>query len=114
MDPQTVAPTRVTPRILPTLWIVGFTWLLMLVAQILPIVCAPVNPCPGPDVRVAPALIFGGLLLVPAVGLILTAWAERGWAWWARLVLYIVLVGLAVVGLGAVLFAGGFGVGFSG
>lgn len=114
MDPQTASRSRLAPRVLPAVWAVGGTWLLLVLAQFLPIVCAPVNPCPDPDVRIAPALLFGGLILLPAAGLIVTAWAERGWAWWVRLMLYIMLVGLALVGLGAVLFAGGFSVGLPG
>ncbi|RZT62353.1 hypothetical protein EV140_0875 [Microcella alkaliphila] len=97
---------------MPTIMVVVVTWALMLLAQTVPGVCALARPCPEPDARVAPALLFGGLMMLPAAGLILTAWVERGWAWWVRLALYVVLIGLAVAGLGAVLFAGGFTIGF--
>ena len=46
-------------------------------------------------------------MLVPASVLILTAWSRRSWGW-VRTFAYVVLAGLAVVGLGAVLFSGGF------
>ncbi|WP_353987524.1 hypothetical protein [Ruicaihuangia caeni] len=92
---------------LPAIVILLVTWLLMCLAQSLPTLCALANPCPAPDVRVAPALLFGGLMIVPTLGLILTARAGQSWGW-VRTLLHIVLVGLAVVGLGAVLFSGGF------
>jgi len=80
----------------------------MWLAQGIPTLCALANPCPAPDVRVAPALLFGAIMIVPTVALILTArGGERPWKW-LRPLSYIVLVGLAVVGLAAVLFSGGF------
>lgn len=82
------------------------TWLLMWLAQGIPTLCALANPCPAPDVRIAPALLFGGLMIVPTLAVILTARVGRSWAW-VRALSYVLLVGLAVVGLGAVLFSGG-------
>ncbi|WP_281489277.1 hypothetical protein [Ruicaihuangia caeni] len=92
---------------LPAIVILLATWVLMWLAQSIPTLCALANPCPAPDVRVAPAWLFGGLMIVPTLGLILAARARQSWGW-VRTLSYIVLVGLAVVGLGAVLFSGGF------
>ncbi len=83
------------------------TWLLMWLAQGVPTVCALARPCPAPDVRVVPAVLIGGLMLVPTSVLLFTARAG-GSVRWARVLAYLVLLVLAVVGLGAVLFAGGF------
>lgn len=98
-------------RVLPAVVILLATWLLMWLAQGIPTLCALANPCPPPDVRLAPALLFGGLMIVPTLALILTARAGQSWGW-VRVLSWIVLVGLAVVGLGAVLFSGGFTVPF--
>jgi len=100
-----------TARWLPAIVILLATWLLMWLSQGIPTLCALANPCPAPDARVAPALLFGGLMIVPTLALILTARAGQSWGW-VRALSYIVLVGLAVVGLGAVLFSGGFTVPF--
>ncbi|MBS1699526.1 MAG: hypothetical protein JST25_14110 [Actinobacteria bacterium] len=97
--------------LLPAICILLATWLLMWLAQGIPTLCALANPCPAPDVRVAPAMLFGGLMLVPAAALVLISRSGPSWAW-ARRLFYIVLVGLAVIGLGAVLFSGGFTVPF--
>ena len=107
MNPGTTARSSLASRVLPAISILLATWLLMWLAQGVPTLCALANPCPPPDVRVAPALLFGGLMLVPASVLILTAWSRRSWGW-VRTFAYVVLAGLAVVGLGAVLFSGGF------
>ncbi|UAJ78247.1 hypothetical protein IT072_13325 [Leifsonia sp. ZF2019] len=107
----TDATRRVSPapRVVPALCILLTTWVLLWLAQSVPTVCALAYPCPDPDVRVAPALLFGGLMLVPTASLLLTA-RGRCSAGWVRGLSYTVLVGLAVVGLGAVLFSGGFGI----
>ena len=94
-------------KVLPAVCILLATWLLLWFSQGVAGVCALAYQCPAPDVRLAPALLFGGLMLVPTVALILTARNGRSWAG-VRILSYIVLVGLAVVGLGAVLFSGGF------
>lgn len=52
-----------------------------------------------------------GLMLVPTAILLLTASVGRSIDW-VRKVAYIALVGLALVGLGAVLFSGGFTIAF--
>ncbi|WP_313354948.1 hypothetical protein [Microbacterium sp.] len=96
---------------LPAIGILLATWLLMWLAQGIPTLCLLASPCPAPDVRVAPALLFGGLMLVPTVALILTARGGRSWGW-VRPLSFILLVALAVVGIGAVLFSGGFTVPF--
>ena len=98
---------RLARRVLPPVAILLGTWLLMWLAQGIPTVCALALPCPAPDVRVAPALWFGGLMLIPTGILVGTAQAVPAWQW-VRLVAYVLLIGLAVVGLGAVFFSGGF------
>lgn len=94
---------------LPAIGILLATWLLMWLAQGVPTLCALAHPCPAPDVRVAPALLFGGLMLVPAAVLVVTALLGRPFEG-LRALAHVVLVALAVVGLGAVLFSGGFAV----
>lgn len=94
--------------LLPAIVILLATWLLMGLAQGIPTLCALANPCPAPDVRVAPALLFGSLMIVPTVALILTVRGGERPRKWLRPLSYTVLVALAVMGLGAVLFSGGF------
>ncbi|AZS47782.1 hypothetical protein ASD13_00480 [Microbacterium sp. Root1433D1] len=96
---------------LPAVAILLVTWVALWAAQGIPTLCALASPCPAPDVRVAPALLFGGLMLVPTAILLLTASVGRSIDW-VRKVAYIALVGLALVGLGAVLFSGGFTIAF--
>ncbi|MDN4615781.1 hypothetical protein P5G50_15115 [Leifsonia sp. F6_8S_P_1B] len=106
MEADKTQRMRLAARTLPAVCILLSTWLLMWLALGLPTLCALAYPCPAPDVRVAPTLLFGGLMLVPAAALVITA---RGDDWgWVRTLSYIVIVGLAVVGLGVVLFSGGF------
>ena len=78
-------------------------------AQGFPTVCNLVAPCPGRDVRVVPALLFGGLMLAPLVAVILMS-SVRSPARWVVRLSYVVLVLLAVVGYGVISFSGGFGV----
>lgn len=104
----TATPSGARRHAWPALGILLATWLLMWLAQGIPTVCALAYPCPPPDVRVAPAVLFGGLMLVPAIVLLLPA-VRRPRNAWIVIAAYAVLIGLAVVGLGAVLFSGGFG-----
>lgn len=102
------APRRV---LLPSVIVVAVTWLLLALAQGIPTVCVLVGPCPSPDVRLLPAVLYGGLMLVP---LLAVAWvsqrpSQRGWL---AAPAYIVLGVLALLGLGAVLFSGGFALAF--
>lgn len=111
MKRNEIQDASLAARVLPGFVVLLVTWLLMWLAQGVPTLCALSGPCPAPDVRVGPALLFGALMLVPTLVLILTA--RRGPSWeWVRTTSYIVLVGLAVIGLGAVLFSGGFTVPF--
>lgn len=107
MEPKTDTRNRVGRRLLLPVYILVGTWVLMWLAQGIPTLCAPVNPCPEPDVRVAPALWFGGLMMIPTAVLGFT-WRAGPRLEWVRVVAWVLLVGLAVVGLGAVLFSGGF------
>lgn len=102
--------SRVVWNILPALGVLLVTWLLMWLAQGIPTVCALAFPCPEPGVRVAPAVLFGGLMLVPMLALLLTSIKGRPRGGWISTVSYVLLVGIAVAGLGAVLFSGGFAV----
>jgi len=111
VEPGDVTRASLVARVLPAIGILLVTWLLMWLAQSAPTLCALANPCPAPDVRVAPALLFGGSMIVPTVVIVLTARAGESLRW-VRSVAYAVLVGLAVVGIGAVLFSGGFTVPF--
>ncbi|MEE6389314.1 hypothetical protein V3G71_10725 [Microbacterium paraoxydans] len=101
---------RLGRRALPAVVVLLVTWLFLWLAQGVPTVCALAFPCPTADVRVAPALLFGGLLLLPTAVLLLTSGSRHGWSG-VRAVAWVLLVGMAVVGLGAVLFSGGFSIG---
>ncbi|WP_147364377.1 hypothetical protein, partial [Cryobacterium melibiosiphilum] len=95
--------------VFPAVAIVGVTWLVFWMAQGFPTMCALVAPCPGRDVRVVPALLFGGSMLAPLVAVILSS-SVRSRAGWVVRLSYLVLVLLAVVGYGVISFSGGFGV----
>ncbi|MFC5932181.1 hypothetical protein [Cryobacterium melibiosiphilum] len=95
--------------VLPAVGIVAVAWLVFWMAQGLPTACALVAPCPGPDVRVMPAVFFGGLMLAPLIAVILMSFVRSPESWVVRLS-YAFLVLLAVVGYGAISFSGGFSV----
>jgi len=94
---------------LPSVAIVVVSWLIFWMAQGFPTVCNLVNPCPSRDVRVAPALLYGGLMLVPLIAVILMSLVRSPVGWLVRLS-YVALVVLAVVGYAIINFSGGFGV----
>ena len=95
--------------VLPAVAIVAVAWVVFWMAQGLPTACALVAPCPGPAVRVIPAVFFGGLMLAPLIAVILMSFVRSPESWVVRLS-YAVLVLLAVVGYGAISFSGGFSV----
>ncbi|WP_140425608.1 hypothetical protein [Cryobacterium sp. N19] len=95
--------------ILPGVATVVVTWLVFRMAQGLPTMCNLVAPCPGRDVRVAPALLFGGMMLAPLAAVILMS-VVRSPAGWLVSLSYVALVLLAVVGYIVISFSGGFGV----
>ena len=95
--------------VLPAVAIVVVTWLVFWMAQGFPTVCNLVAPCPGREVRVAPALLFGGMMLAPLAAVILMAVVRSPAGWLVRLS-YVALVLLAVVGYVVISFSGGFGV----
>jgi hypothetical protein len=99
---------RMARELAPAVGVLLGAWLLMGLAQGIPSICLLAHPCPAPDARVAPALSFGGLMLVPVVVLLLASLAGRPRGRWLRVACYVMLLALAVVGLGAVLFSGGF------
>ena len=102
-----VTPSRALRRAWPAICIVLVSWLLLALAQGIPTVCALAYPCPAPDVRVAPAVVSGALLLLPLTVVLVPA-AHRPRNAWVVTVAYAVLVILAVVGLATVAFSGGF------
>ena len=71
--------------------------------------CNLVAPCPERDVRVAPALLFGGMMLAPLAAVILMSVVRSPVGWLVSLS-YVALVLLAVVGYVVISFSGGFGV----
>lgn len=95
--------------VLPAVAIVVVTWLVFWMAQGFPTICNLVAPCPGRDVRVAPAFLFGGMMLAPLGAVILMSFVRSPPRWIVQL-LHIILVLLAVVGYGVISFSGGFGV----
>ena len=95
--------------VLPAVGIVTVAWVVFWMAQGLPTACALVAPCPGPEVRVMPAVFFGGLMLAPLIAVILMSFVRSPESWVVRLS-YAVLVLLAVVGYAAISFSGGFSV----
>ncbi|MBX0301304.1 hypothetical protein K2F54_15125 [Cryobacterium sp. 1639] len=95
--------------LLPAVVIVVVTWLIFWMAQGFSTICILMGPCPGRDVRVAPALLFGGIMLAPMTAVILTSLVRSPIGWLVRLS-YVLLVGLAVAGYAVVNFVGGFGV----
>jgi hypothetical protein len=95
--------------VLPAVAIVVITWLVFWMAQGFPTMCNLVAPCPERDVRVAPALLFGGIMLAPLAAVILMS-VVRSPAGWLVSLSYVALVLLAVVGYVVISFSGGFGV----
>lgn len=88
------------------------TWVSLWMIQGIGIYCALAGPCPDSDVRVFPAVLFGGLMLVPLSVIVLTAVGERPGAGRAALlwVSFAALVLLAATGIALSLFTGGFAV----
>ena len=80
MKTDGVEPAGMDLKVLPAVCILLATWLLLWLSQGVAGVCALAYQCPAPDVRLAPELLFGGLMLVPTVALILTARNGRSWA----------------------------------
>lgn len=93
--------------LLPAFAMVSVAWLVFWRTQQFPVVCALAFPCPDPNARIPPALIFGGLMFVPLVLLVLGSYTRRPAVWLSN-VSYVALAGLTVLGYGAILFAGGF------
>ncbi|TFD91357.1 hypothetical protein [Cryobacterium serini] len=93
--------------VLPAVAIVVITWFIFWMAQGLPTMCNLVAPCPDSDVRVAPALLFGGMMLAPLAAVILMS-VVRSPAGWLVSLSFVALVLLAVVGYVVISFSGGF------
>jgi hypothetical protein len=85
------------------------TWFLLWRIQSIPLSCALAYPCPRPDARVHPALLYGGLMIVPLVAII-TARVSMPTIY-RRVVVRAscaAMILLALIGIAAALFAGGF------
>ena len=95
--------------VFPAVAIVVVTWLVFWMARGFPTACNLVAPCPGREVRVAPALLFGGMMLAPLAAVILVSVVRSPVGWLVRLS-YVALVLLAIVGYVVISFSGGFGV----
>ncbi|WP_146070141.1 hypothetical protein [Cryobacterium sp. Y29] len=95
--------------VFPAVGIVVVTWLVFWMAQGFPTACSLMGPCSGRDVRVAPALLFGGMMLAPLAAVILMSVVRSPVGWLVRLS-YVALVLLAVVGYVVISFSAGFGV----
>jgi hypothetical protein len=79
----------------------------------MPLLCALAHPCPGPGVRLFPALLFGGLMIIPFVSIVLMQLRPpRKYRNGLLRTSFAALISLALVGIGAALFAGGFALGF--
>ncbi|WP_129590534.1 hypothetical protein [Cryobacterium aureum] len=95
--------------VLPAVAIVVVTWLVFWMAQGFPTACNLMGPCSGRDVRVAPALLFGGMMFAPLAAMILMSVVRLPAGWLVR-VSYVALVLLSVVGYVVISFSGGFSV----
>ena len=98
--------------VLRALTVLLAAWLLLWIIQSIPMFCALVNPCPRPGARLFPALLYGGLLIIPFVAIV---WVQLGRPRKYRnailRVAFAALILLALVGIAAALSAGGFAVG---
>ena len=95
----------------PAFAIVTVAWLTFWMAQGLPTACLLAYPCPRPDVRLAPALVFGSVMLVPFIAVVVLSRVRvpvRAPVGWLLRVSYVILVGLAVGGYMVISFSGGF------
>jgi hypothetical protein len=92
---------------LPAVGIIVVTWLVFWMAQSFAAACALAYPCVGAEARLAPALLFGGVMLIPLALVLLAARPSKAVRWVARLG-YVALVALAAVGYWKVCFAAGF------
>ena len=95
--------------VFPAVGLVVVTWLVFWMAQGFPTACNLLDPCSGREIRVAPALLFGGMMLAPLSAVILMSVLRSPLGWLVRLS-YVTLVLLAVVGYAVISFSGGFGV----
>ena len=94
---------------LPSVAVVVMSWLIFWVTQGFPMACNLVGPCPSRDVRVAPALLCGGMMVAPLIAVILMSLVRSPVGWLVRLS-DVALVVLAVVGYAFINFSSGFGV----
>jgi hypothetical protein len=88
------------------------TWFLLWMIQSIPRFCALADPCPRPDARVLPALVYGGLMIVPLAAIIAARLGKPmkyGHALVRAALAAMIL--LALIGIAAALFAGGFALG---
>jgi hypothetical protein len=92
---------------LPAVAIVVVAWLAFWMATGFPIACNLVSVCPDREVRMFPALLFAGLMLVPLASALIASRVRVAWLVRASLM---ALVALAVVGYAVICLSAGFGV----
>ena len=87
-------------------------WVLLWRIQSIQMFCAPAYACPRPGARLHPALLYGGLMLIPFVAIV---WVQlRRPRKYRDVILraaFSALILLALAGIAAALFAGGFALG---
>jgi hypothetical protein len=87
-------------------------WLLLWRIQSIPMFCALAYPCPRPGARLFPALLYGGLILIPLSSIV---WVQLSRPRKYRNAIlgtaFAALILLPLVGIAAALFAGGFALG---
>ena len=84
-------------------------WVLLWSIQSMPMLCALAYPCPRPGARLFPALLFGGLMIISFVCIVWMQFSRpRKYRNAILRMAFAALISLALVGIAAALFAGGF------
>jgi hypothetical protein len=108
----TATPRRVSRTVLLALIVLLSAWFLLWRIQSIPMFCALAYPCPRPGARLVPTLLYGGLMIIPFVFIV---WVQNGRPGKYRNAIlrtaFASLILLALVGIAAALFAGGFALG---
>ena len=97
--------------VLLALTVLLVAWFLLWSIQSTPMFCALAYPCPRPRARLFPALLYGGLMILPFSCVLWIQFSRPGK--YRNVILqmaFAALISLALVGIAAALFAGGFAV----